>query len=155
MCNNVYEPPYPVVVAQDGSQTIVGCAPDLQTVEDQEGYYTYVISHVSDRPSDAVLAANAATWLPFSTKQPEARHILALRNLIGVNFPHSVQQCAQGFDPNALAQCRSVMGAYYPEAAECVARFFEVYGAEACFRNYQLERRRAGVSEVPWPENGN
>jgi hypothetical protein len=100
MCSNVYRRPYPVVTVQEPvtEETIPGCAADLYTTLDSAGYYTYVVSSVDDRPSKAVLSKNYATWLPFSETQPHARHLMILRNMLGDDFPNSVQNCAQGFD---------------------------------------------------------
>jgi hypothetical protein len=138
MCSNVYRRPYPVVVDNVAGQTILGCAPDLATTQDSEGFYTYVVSHVRDKPSDAALAANSATWLPFSETRPYARHLMILRNMLGADFPHSVQQCPQGDEPESIAACAVSMGAYYPQAAECRARTFETGGTAACFQEYRL-----------------
>jgi hypothetical protein len=138
MCSNIYRRPWPVVVVNDDGQDILGCAPDLATVLDSQGFYTYVVSHLADKPSDAVLAANSATWLPFSNTQPFARHLMILRNMLGADFPHSVQNCAAGSDPGSIAACKASMGAYYPEVAECRARTFERGGAAACFQESQL-----------------
>ena len=138
MCSNIYRRPYPVVVDNMAGQTILGCAPDLATAQDGAGFYTYVVSHVRDRPSDAALAANGATWLPFSNTQIYARHLMILRNLLGVDFPHSVQNCAAGTDSASIAACAASMGAYHPAAAECRAQTFETGGTAACFQEYQL-----------------
>ncbi len=138
MCSNIYRRPYPVVVDNVAGQTILGCAPDLATAQDSGGFYTYVVSHVRDRPSDAALAANSATWLPFSDTQPYARHLMILRNLLGADFPHSVQNCAAGTDQASIAACKASMAAYYPEAAECLAQTFETGGTAACFQEYRL-----------------
>ena len=140
MCSNIYRRPYPVVVEKVDGETILGCAPDLATARDGEGFYTYVVSYVRDKPSDAALAANAATWLPFSNTQPGARHLMILRNMLGTDFPHSVQNCAAGDDPESIAACKASMGDYYPQAAECLARTFESGGTAACFQEYNLAR---------------
>ncbi|GJG85034.1 hypothetical protein tb265_02150 [Gemmatimonadetes bacterium T265] len=147
MCSNVYRRPYPVVVVKEGGQTIPGCAPDLATKQDGRGYYTYVVSHVRGKPSDAALAANNATWLPFSTAQPYAQHLMILRNMLGADFPHSVQNCAAGSDPASIAACRASMGDYYPRAAECRTRTFETGGTAACVQEYQrAPARLAGAT---------
>jgi hypothetical protein len=96
MCSNIYRRPWPVVAIQEGDQTIPGCAADLQTVLDEQHFYTYVVSHFVDQPSDIILAANHATWLPFSGKEPLSRHLMILRHMLGNGFPYSVQNCAQG-----------------------------------------------------------
>lgn len=144
MCSNVYRRPYPVVVANEGGQTVLGCVPDLATKQDGDGFYTYVVSHVRDKPSDAALAANGATWLPFSSTQPYARHLMILRNMLGADFPYSVQNCAAGTDPASIAACKTSMSAYYPEVAECRARTFAGGGTAACFHEHRLRRTRLG-----------
>ena len=141
MCSNIYRPPYPVVVDDVGGQTILGCAPDLATTQDASGFYTYVVSYVRDKPSDAALSANSATWLPFSNTHPFARHLLTLRNMLGAGFPSSVQNCTAGNDPASITACQQSMAAYYPEAAECAAQTFETRGTAACFQESQLAQR--------------
>lgn len=144
LCSNIYRRPYPVVTVDEGGQTILGCAPDLATAQDSTDFYTYVVSHVRDKPSGTALAANSATWLPFSDTEPYARHLLALRNMLGAAFPYSVQNCAAGSDPTSIAACKASMAAYYPEAAECRARTFEAGGTAACFQEYQFARALMG-----------
>jgi hypothetical protein len=141
MCSNIYRPPYPVVVDEVGDQTILGCAPDLDTAQDGSGFYTYVISYVRDKPSDAALSANSATWLPFSNTHPLARHLLTLRNMLGADFPPSVQNCTAGGDLASITACQESMAAYYPTAAECAVRTFETGGTAACFQEAQLAQR--------------
>jgi hypothetical protein len=141
MCSNVYRPPYPVVSIQEPrGETILGCAADLDTTLDSTGYYTYVVSSVEDQPSTAVLTRNYATWLPFSDTQPHARHLMILRNMLGDDFPNSVQNCAQGTDSTAIAECAASMGAYYPQTATCSTATFKNSGTAACFQESRLHR---------------
>ena len=141
MCSNVYRPPYPVVsIEEPGGETLLGCAADLDTKLDSARYYTYVVSSVEDQPSNDVLNDNYATWLPFSAMQPHARHLMILRNLLGDDFPNSVQNCAQGTDSTAIAECEASMGAYYPQTATCSAATFKNGGTAACFQESQLHR---------------
>ena len=105
-----------------------------------------------DKPSDAALAANSATWLPFSDTQPYAQHLMILRNMLGADFAHSVQHCAAGDDQASIAACRAGMADYYPQAAECRRRTFETGGTAACFQEYQRAPARpdgADVGSVP------
>jgi hypothetical protein len=143
MCSNIYSKPYPVVIVKDPitQQSVLGCAADLDTVLDRENYYTYVVSHVKDKPTDAVLAAYNATWLPFSDTQPYAKHIMILRNMLGDDFPNSVQHCQAGTDPGSIAACADSMGIYYPHAATCAAATFKRGGAAACFAAAGLKAR--------------
>jgi hypothetical protein len=149
MCSNVYARPYPVVIIPDPlhpDNPILGCKADLDTTLDTQNFYTYVVSHLADKPSDAVLAANSATWLPFSDKERDQRHIMLLRNMLGEDFPHSVQQCnqennAEGTDPTAIANCKAIMGAFYPLAAMCQASTFNSGGTAACFAEAGLKAK--------------
>ena len=93
--------------------------------------------HVADKPSDAILAANHATWLPFSRKEPFSRHLMILRNLLGDGFPSSVQNCAQGSDSTAIESCQQTMGSHYPEVAECQGRDVRAGGVDACFGEFR------------------
>lgn len=138
-----------MVTVEEGHQTVLGCAPDLATAQDENGVYTYVVSHVRDRPSDAALAAGSVTWLPFSDTQPYARHLMTLRNMLGADFPQSVQNCAAGSDLASIAACRASMAEYYPQVAECRAWTFGRGGVADCFREYQLVRARMGGVEPP------
>ena len=134
LCSNIYRRPWPVVVDEVDGQEILGCAADLDTTLDAAGRYTYVVSYPGDKPSAAALAAAGATWLPFSTEQPLARHLLVLRNMLGDDFPQSVQNCAAGTDPASIAACAASMGPYYPQATTCRAALFEHGGLAACLR---------------------
>jgi hypothetical protein len=142
MCSNIYRRPYPVVEVRDPvtGETILGCAADLNTALDSAGYYTYVVSSVEDQPSNDVLNNNYATWLPFSATQPYARHMMILRNMLGDDFPNSVQNCAQGTDQTSTAQCAASMGPYYPQTATCSAATFKSGGTAACFQESRLHR---------------
>jgi hypothetical protein len=132
LCSNVYRRPFPVVVVKDGDQTIVGCTADLNTPLDTNGYYTYVVSSLDIRPSASVLSANSATWLPLSSTQPYARHLMILRNMLGNDFAHSVQNCQDGSTADAIAACKSSMAGYYPQIAECSPQTFANGGTAAC-----------------------
>ena len=140
MCSNVYRRPWPVVTVEDHGEKIVGCAADLAKSRTSGGFYTYVASRLGERPAPAVLRRNHATWLPFSQKQPDARHLLILRNMLGDDFKPSVQTCAPGADAMAIARCESTMRAYYPEAAECAVATFVKGGTSACFAEYRRQR---------------
>ena len=143
LCVNVYRRPWPVVTVTDHGRQIVGCTADLDTPQDEAGFYTYVVSRLRDRPSARVLGRNHAAWLPFSRRQPEARHLLILRNMLGDAFPHSVQNCTPGSAPADIRRCAASMGAYYPQAAECAVATFVRSGTAACFAESR-RRSRAG-----------
>ena len=143
LCVNVYRRPWPVVTINDHGRQVVGCTADLDTPRDAAGFYTYVVSRLHDRPPASVLRRNHATWLPFSRRQPEARHLLILRNMLGDAFPHSVQNCTPGSAPADIRRCAASMGAYYPQAAECAVATFVRGGTAACFAESR-RRSRAG-----------
>jgi len=72
--------------------------------------------------------------------QLEARHLLIPRNRLGEAFPRSVQSCTPGSTTAGIARCAASMGAYYPQAAECVAATFIGGGTEACFAEARCGR---------------
>lgn len=137
MCSNIYRRPWPVVTINDHGKEIVGCTADLDTPERSTGFYTYVVSRLRDRPTAATLKRNHATWLPFSRQEPEAQHLLILRNMLGDDFNHSIQNCTAGSTAAAIASCEASMGPYYPEAAECAVSTFVKGGTVACFAEHQ------------------
>jgi hypothetical protein len=129
LCNYVYAPPYPVVVAPGpNGSTLYGCAADLQVPTTGQGYATVVLSYPDDRPSNAT-AANGIAWLPMSTSDPAAVEQVSLRNmLISTTFNESPKS-ATG---NSVADAQQALGAYYPQAAMCDVATFESGGAAAC-----------------------
>ena len=127
LCNNENVSPFPVVVVTDPQTggSIYGCSADLDTPV-VDGSYTYVLSSLADRPSNAT-KANGITWLPYSSRQVE--QVLVFRNMLGQAFPASVQHVPQDGNP---ASASSAMGAYYPQIATCAASTFAAGGATAC-----------------------
>jgi hypothetical protein len=65
---------------------------------------------------------------------------MILRNMLGDDFSNSVQNCAQGTDSTAIAECEASMGAYYPQTATCPAATFKKGGTAACFQESRLHR---------------
>ena len=128
MCTNLLVTPAPVVA----------CAHDSQTALDAQGRYLYVISADGDRPSDAAIARDHGTWLPWfgpiTEALPDAEKPsgnLILRNMLPESsFTNAVQDITES-QSNAAA--RAAMGAYYPEATYCDRSVFEAYGATGCF----------------------
>ena len=128
MCTNLLISPAPVV----------DCAHDSQTALDAQGRYLYVISADGDRPSDAAIARDHGTWLPWFGPIAEALPAadrptgnLILRNMLPEqSFTNAVQDITES-QSNAAA--RATMGAYYPEATYCDRSVFEAYGATGCF----------------------
>jgi hypothetical protein len=129
LCNNEDTSPYPVVDVTDpqtGAE-IFGCSADLNTPV-VNGYYTYVLSSLADRPPNATTADGVA-WLPYSADQVE--QVLLLRNMLtNDTFANSVQQVPQDSNP---ASAQQVMGAYYPRFAQCSVSTFTQGGPTACF----------------------
>jgi hypothetical protein len=111
----------------DGT-TDYGCRSDEQTVLDSSGYYTYVLGTEAQRA--AIEAIPGVTFLPLSTSEPNATHIVSLRNmLVASDFGRSVQDVPRDRDP---ASAESVMGAYYPSDGVCSLSTLENVGASAC-----------------------
>ena len=104
-----------------------GCAADY-AARVRHGYLTYVVSDPGARPRNAV-AQDGVTWLPWGGDQYSAQ--IVERNMLPAeSFRHAVQRITQtGADSNA----RTVMGAYYPSAAYCSTKLFELGGWRACF----------------------
>jgi hypothetical protein len=109
MCTNVAVLPYPVVI----NGTDPGCRADDVTKLDKDGYYTYVVGTEAQRAQIETIPG--VTFLPFSADQPNARHVLLLRNMLGDAFAHSVQAVTD----RTAATAKRIMAEYYPEAAVC------------------------------------
>jgi len=103
---------------------VISCVPDYQAGV-RNGFYTYVISDPSDRPSNAVASAGVA-WLPWGSTDLEA--VVILRNMIPAS---TFGQAAQNVDPSS-ASAQQVMGAYYPSAVYCSTATFQQGGWQAC-----------------------
>jgi hypothetical protein len=129
LCNYVYVPPFPVVVAAGANgSTIYGCAADLQVPTTAQGNATAVLSFPNERPSNAT-AANGIAWLPMSTSDPTAIEQVSLRNmLVSRSFTHSPKSAGG----SSVADAQEALGAYYPRTAMCDVTTFEVGGAAAC-----------------------
>lgn len=128
MCTNLLISPAPVVE----------CASDADTVLDDEGRFTYVISAAVDRPDDASLAAASATWLdwfdPATAELPGDERpdgILLMRHMLPApDFAEAIQNITEGRSGSAA---KAVMGDFYPDAVYCHATTFASGGADACF----------------------
>ena len=134
MCNNVMEPPYPVVE----------CQADKATNLDSQGFYTYVLSEDAGPP---VWLPADATWLPWGTTA--FPNILMFRNMLPASsFQNSVQSaiaagCAFDNEPGVVVsrqdivdsgECsQQVMGSYYPAAVRCDEALFISQGWQGCF----------------------
>lgn len=129
MCTNLEFPLLPVVVNRlpDGS-TDYGCRHDELTRVDASGSYAYVIG--TERQRAAIERVPGVTFLPFSTTQPHARHLVLLRNMLPVgDFAHAVQNVPRDGNPDSAA---AVMGHYYPRATECALSALAAGGPDGC-----------------------
>jgi hypothetical protein len=104
---------------------VISCAPDYQAAL-RNGYYTYVISDPSSRPTNAI-AQDGVTWLPWGSTDAEG--VMILRNMLP---SPSFTQAAQDVSSTAT-NAQQVMGAYYPSAVYCSTAVFEAGGWQACF----------------------
>ncbi|MGF7239417.1 MAG: hypothetical protein ACQSGP_31340 [Frankia sp.] len=127
LCADLPTPPLPVVVntLPDGSVDY-GCRADNATTLDSDGYYTFVVGTEAQRA--VIEAVPGATFVPFSTDHPTEKHVLLLRNLLGV-FPYAVQNVPPDNDPASAA---AVMQSYYPRAAVCPLSTLQTGGPTAC-----------------------
>jgi hypothetical protein len=129
MCTNLATPSTPLVINNlPGGQQDYGCRNDTQTALNKQGDYTYIVGTEAQR--SAIEKIPGATFLPFSTSQPTAAHILLLRNLLASpSFDQAIQNVPSNGSPAAAAR---VMGPYYPEAAICPLATVTRLGAAGC-----------------------
>jgi len=129
MCTNLRHPLLPVVVNRLPSGEVdYGCRHDDVTRLDSSGQYTYVIGTESQRA--AIERVPTVTFLPFSTAQPNAPHLVLLRNMLAVpGFAQAVQNVPQDGRPESAA---AVMGPYYPRVATCSLRTLTADGPAGC-----------------------
>jgi len=107
-----------------------GCRADEQVTLDPSGEYAFVLGTEAQRASIASMAG--VTFLPFSTAQPTATHLLMLRDmLVNPEFAESPGRVTQSSDPTATA---AVMGPYYPQAAVCPLATLVAAGVAGCFK---------------------
>jgi hypothetical protein len=106
---------------------VISCTPDYQ-VPLVHGYYTYVISDPSVRPSNANTKHGVA-WLPWGSTDAES--VIFLRNMLPAStFSQAAQNVSSASGSPSPQQ---VMGAYYPEAVYCAPLTFQVDGWQGCF----------------------
>ena len=109
----------------DASQRVVECSADFETVIDNDGYATFVVSDPEDRPSVAT-RSNGINWLPWGGAYYSG--ILIYRHMLpSGNFDAAIQNIPEGTPPAV------VMGAYHPEAAYCDKATIEKRGISHCF----------------------
>ena len=128
LCDNLASLPLPVVVntLPDGSLDY-GCRADDVTSLDPSGYYTFVVG--TEAHERASRASPGVTFVPFSSSDPTAQHILMFRNLLGSGFAESIQNVPSN---NRPASAAAVMKAYYPRTAFCSLSTLTASGAPAC-----------------------
>jgi hypothetical protein len=129
MCVNVGTAALPIVVNPlPNGQTDTGCRADDATTVNSKGEYTYVIGTEAQRA--AIERIPGVTFLPLSSAEPNALHLLAMRNtLVNPTFAASPQNVTQTGSPAAAA---AVMGTYYPVAKVCALSVLTAGGSEAC-----------------------
>ena len=127
LCNNLYLPPYPVVINRHHNQPPEsGCVADYQVSLDDDGYYTIVVGAARAKPEQL---PPDVSWLPNSALLPNVRHLLILRNMLAEEFPNSIQNVPADDQP---ASAQTVMGDYYPRIYPCAQSTFEQQGWQAC-----------------------
>ncbi|GAB1642291.1 hypothetical protein [Krasilnikovia sp. MM14-A1259] len=129
LCTNLRRPYYPVVANDLPDGTVdPGCRHDDVTALDADGYYTYVLGTEAQRA--AIQAVPGVTFVPFSLKEPRARHLVVLRNMLPVDsFPYSVLDAP----PNGRARpAAAAMGDYYPRGAVCALAVLTASGPAGC-----------------------
>jgi hypothetical protein len=108
--------------------TDYGCRDNDATKLDAAGYYFYVIGRESQRA--VIIGISGVTFLPFSTAQTRALHVLYLRGkLANPDFAYAVQRVTQYGNPAAAA---AITGPYYPRAAVCPLSTLTAKGPQAC-----------------------
>jgi hypothetical protein len=129
MCDYLAAPPTPLVINDlPGGKMDYGCRHDGQTALGRHGYYTYVVGAEAQRA--AIGRIHGATFLPFSTAQPAAEHVLLLRNMVvRRGFSEAIQNVPPDGNPASAAR---VMGGYYPRAAVCPLAALARRGVAAC-----------------------
>jgi hypothetical protein len=134
--NYLIKEPYPVVTQGAGPNRTYGGTADYQTAINSNGQYTVVSSLPADKPSEASLGANSATWIAMQGDQPGIAETQWMRNMMGENFAYSIQQVPKAPLPTEYVPASVVaqaMGPYYPASAQCQVATFEAGGASACF----------------------
>lgn len=132
MCVNLSDKQRELVVNQLPNGTVdYGCRSDEQTTLDASGDYTYVVGTEAQRAE--IESIPGVTFLPFSSSQPGAAHVLSLRNmLVSSSFGQSVQDVPQARD---AASAAAAMGPYYPRDGVCSLSTLKAGGASACIAN--------------------
>lgn len=94
--------------------------------------YTIVSGHPKDKPSDAVLAANFATWVP-ALEEADARTtpgLAVFRTMLpSPGFGRAVQSVPKDLMPSSA---EAVMKQNYPRGVYCDEVLFASGGYDAC-----------------------
>jgi hypothetical protein len=134
--NYLVKEPYPVVTQGAGPNRTYGGTADYQTAVNSNEQYVVVSSLPENKPSEASLAANSATWIAMQGDQPSVPETQWMRNMMGEDFPYSIQQIPHASLPTEYVPAsvvKEAMGPYTPESAQCPVATFEAGGAAACF----------------------
>lgn len=129
VCTNLEEPNSPVVVNTLADGTVdYGCRYDDNTDLNRDGSFMYVIGTEAQR--NTIERVRGATFLPFSLDQPDAPHMVVLRNLLPVDsFPFAVQRVPMDSGPSTA---QAVLGPYYPQVSICRLTRLAWLGPAAC-----------------------
>ncbi len=103
------------------------CVFDSNVEVDSERIYTIVVSKAANRPENAREECGV-TWLNWGERgdgagNPAFAHLI-LRNMLGEDFPQSVQNV------RAMATAQEDMGAYFPAARYSSRKAFEAKGCQ-------------------------
>jgi hypothetical protein len=98
------------------TQRYTACTRDEQTVLDEDGYFTVVISDAADRPANAI-PENGMTWLPWG---PYIDAGVAYRHMLpDPGFTETIANIPRG------VAVEDIMGDYAPQPAYCTKAVFE------------------------------
>ncbi|MGH7822450.1 MAG: hypothetical protein ACREQ9_22035 [Candidatus Binatia bacterium] len=103
-------------ICQNSTTTrFVACLIDEDVVQDDDGWFTVVLSTPANRPPSAV------NWIPWG---PEPDGLVLYRHMLGDDFPNSAQAVAASPDPDA--EIVTVMGDYFPCMVYCSKDQFDL-----------------------------
>lgn len=100
------------------------CLKDDDLALNEEGYYTVVVGAPADKPSS--VTGRGDNWLPHYNRR-QVDHMVVLRNMVPLDFPHSVHNVSDDGSPTSAA---NVMQEYYPQAKLCTVTSYELHGKD-------------------------
>jgi|GEM_PF-419808 len=101
------------------TQRYTDCSRDENTVLDEEGYFTVVVSDAEDRPANAT-TANGITWLPWG---PYIDAAIAYRHMLPApDYVETTSYVPRGTPVD------DIMGEYAPQPSYCTREVFESAG---------------------------